>query len=621
MPPVQMVRPGRSHRALCIGLVLVLASAAQAKAQSDDIDEVSSPVVQQIPGQSSMKLNAALGRLGRNPGDVAALTDAGKAALEMGDVDAGIGFFQRADALSPGNANVKAGLAGAYVRSGDPFKAIPLFSEAELAGSIEPMLLVERGLAYDLVGDNETAQRQYRTALTAGANDEATRRLALSQAIYGDRREMEATLAPLLQRQDKAAWRTRAFSLAILGQTDEAESIARSVMPADLAAAITPYLRYMPRLTPAQQAGAASSGRFPRAAEIGLDDPRVAQYAKPRRTLAAADRALVPAGKPMGRDSKTRNSTRITRSDRGQPVTGAPTAVRAAAPPAPVPNREPALGPVQLAASTAKLPVARPIPVQASVVQPPVIKPPIVAIALPKPVSAPAPSAAPPAMSPSPNFTILGPAGPKPAAATPTDAVPGISGFDLAQVSPASAPAVPPPVAKPPGEVPATKPAAVLRPRSLADVFADLGTPSREAVPTAGAVDMRRIAPARPAADPKDLLICKPGVTGKAAANCKAATPPPPSHPSRIWVQLATGRDRRALGFDWRKMARDEAETTRNRKGFISAWGQSNRLLTGPFESESAATAFVSQLRRAGVAGSFVWTSPAGQIVDAVPGK
>ncbi len=611
---VHAVRPGRSSRALCISLILALACAGQANAQSDDNDEVSSPVVQQIPGDGSMRLNAALGRLGRNPGDVAALTDAGRAALEMGDVDAAIGFFQRADALSPGNAKVKAGLAGAYVRSGDPFKAIPLFSEAELAGSIEPVLLVERGLAYDLVGDNETAQQHYRTALAAGSNDEATRRLALSQAIYGDRRAMEATLAPLLQRQDKAAWRTRAFSFAILGLTDEAESIARSVMPADLAAAITPYLRYMPRLTPAQQAGAASSGRFPRAAEIGLDDPRVAQYAKPRRTLAMADRALVPAGKPMGRDSKASNSSRSSRSDRGQPAATALTAVRATAPLVPVPTRELAAAPVQLAANAAKPPVVQPRPVQMPVAQPPAIKPAIVARVPDSPAKLPA-------NAQSPSFASLDPVGPKPVTSAPPEPTPGISGFDLARVSPASAPIEPPAVAKPPAAVAATKPVAVPQPRSLADVFADLGTPSREAVPTAGAVDMRRIAPARPAIDPKDIPICKPGVTGKAAANCKAAAPPPPSHPSRIWVQLATGRDKRALGFDWRKMVRDEAETIRSRKGFTSSWGQSNRLLTGPFESESAATAFVSQLRRAGVAGSFFWTSPAGQIVDAVPGK
>src|SRR5262245_53587089 len=72
---------------------------------------------QTLPGGPAQSLNAALARLGRDPRDLVALIDAGNAALAMGDVDAAIGFFGRADQLSPNNARVKAGLAGALVRS------------------------------------------------------------------------------------------------------------------------------------------------------------------------------------------------------------------------------------------------------------------------------------------------------------------------------------------------------------------------------------------------------------------------------------------------------------------------------------------------------------------------
>ncbi len=594
MSAVLFIPPHRYRQAAVGAVLLALIPTAQAWAQTDDIEEVSSPVVQLIPGEGSMKLNAALGRLGRDPRDVSALIDAGKAALDMGDGDAAVGFYQRADTLSPGNPRVKAGLAGAYVRNGDPFTAIPLFAAAEAAGPIEPALLSERGFAYDLVGDNETAQGYYRTVLAAGPNDETTRRLGLSQAIYGDRRGMETTLAPLLQRQDKAAWRARAFSFAILGLADEAESIARSVMPAELAAAITPYLRYMPRLTAAQQAAAASSGHFPRAAEIGLDDPRVAQYSKPRKTLAAVDRALVPAGKPLGRDAKPRNTSRTSSS---QTVAVAPAPVRLAVPPVPAPAREAIKAPVQLTLNTAVL-----VPAQPSQAQPEAIK-----TVPPAPLVVPLSAGA---TSQGPGFAAL-----EPAAANPSEPKPNLAGFDLSKAVPAPVVIQTPTAAKPAAVVPTP------RLPNLADVFADLGTPSREAVPAAGAVDMRRIARSSAALDPKELPVCKPGVVGKAAANCKAATPPPPSHPSRIWVQLATGRDKRALAFDWRRMVRDEPERLRGRKGFTSAWGQTNRLLTGPFETEAAASSYVAQLRRAGMGGSFVWTSPAGQVVDALVGK
>jgi hypothetical protein len=134
-------------------------------------------------------------------------------------------------------------------------------------------------------------------------------------------------------------------------------------------------------------------------------------------------------------------------------------------------------------------------------------------------------------------------------------------------------------------------------PRSLAEAFAEFDRPSTDATPAAGAVDLRRIKPTRP----------------------KPAEPPkplPPSHPSRIWVQVATGRDKAALGFDWRRLTREKAEVFRGKLAFVSAWGQTNRLLTGPFQTEAAANSYIAQLRRADVDGAFVWTSPAGQVVD-----
>ena len=183
------------------------------------------PVVQSLPVQSAgMKLNDALGLLARNPQDLEALIAAGRASLELGDVQAAIGFFHRAETLWPGSVRAKAGLAGAFVLGADPIAAISMFKDAEKFGPIDAARVADRGLAYDLVGDNQTAQAYYRQSLALTASDETSRRLALSQAISGDRRGMEATLGPLLQRQDKGAWRARAFALAILGVPDEAES-------------------------------------------------------------------------------------------------------------------------------------------------------------------------------------------------------------------------------------------------------------------------------------------------------------------------------------------------------------------------------------------------------------
>lgn len=524
---------------------------------------ISQPVVQPLPGKGGMTLDAALGRLARDPRDVDALIDAGNAALAMGDVDAATGFFRRADQVSPGNPRAKAGLAGAMVRSGDPFGAIPLFDEAEKAGALDGSLAADRGLAYDLVGDNATAQRYYREAQARTPGEEVSRRLALSYAISGDKQNAEVLLSPLLQRRDLAAWRTRAFALAILGQTEEAVNIANSILPAELAAGIAPYLRYMPRLTRAQQAAAANLGAFPRASEIGRDDPRVAQYAPRTGSVAAVDTALTPQGEPLGRTSRTRRSAQQAASRSAQQ------AASRAAPPEPLPARQTG-GELAAVAPVAPAPPAAAPPVSTA--------PPVVAI--PAPAPAPTPAAPPPAvLAVSPGFTIA-----------------------AAPASPPPAPRVSPPPAPPVRSVvvPAAKPAAAPPPRRLAEVFAEFARPSTDATPAAGAVDLRRIKPARP----------KPP---------EPPAPPPPSHPSRVWVQVATGRDKAALGYDWRRMTREKAQVFRGMQPFVSAWGRTNRLLTGPFRSEAEANSFIAQLRRADIDGAFTWTSPAGQAVDALP--
>ncbi|MBW8752793.1 MAG: tetratricopeptide repeat protein [Sphingomonadales bacterium] len=567
------------------------------------------PVVQPLPKREGMALDTALGRLARDPRDIDALIDAGNAALVMGDVDAATGFFRRADQVSPGNPRAKAGLAGAMVHNGDPFGAIPLFDEAEKAGALDTALAADRGLAYDLVGDNATAQRYYRQALARGANDEVVRRLALSLAISGDKPGAEATLSPLLQHRDLAAWRTRAFALAILGQTEEAVSIANTILPADLAGGIAPYLRYMPRLTHAQQAAAANFGSFPRASEIGRDDPRVADYAPKRGSVAAADTALMPQGEPFGRKARARDRDRSSRTQASERAPVLPAAAASPgtdqtkpariAPPEPLPAREVASSPA------ARTPVAAaPAPAR-----PPKPAPQLAMAA--KPVSAPIqPRGGPPSAAAAPRSTV-------------SDMLPVAPGFSLApsaplpSSAPVAAPASPPPappVSRPPAPVVQSPPPAPVRapvavapspapvPRSLAEAFAEFNRPSTDATPAAGAVDLRRIKPTRPEAK-------KPAEPPK---------PPPPSHPSRIWVQLATGRDKAALGYDWRRMTREKAELLRGKAPFVSAWGQTNRLLTGPFQSEAAANSFIAQLRRADVDGAFVWTSPAGQVVDAL---
>lgn len=621
-----MFKPAISSKRVVLvrtGLLGASLLAMPALAQPAAVPQVSHPVVQAVPEKpAGLRLNDALGRLARNPKDVDALAEAGQASLELGDGQAAIGFYQRALELQPGNVRIKTGLAGAHVLSEDPFTAIELFDQAEKTGPIPPERLSDRGLAFDLVGDNQTAQFYYRQALAAAPNDETLRRLAVSQAISRDRKGMDASLAPLLQRQDKAAWRTRAFGLAILGQADEAEAIARQTMPADMATAITAYLRFMPRLTASQQAGAANLGRFPRAAEMGHDDPRLAFYSRSRVQVAAATPAPAPAA-TKGRRDRDRKKERPKGQDGAVALAPAP-----APAPAPVPPPDPVVGRVT---TTAPVKLAQTEPAKATRVLPAASVPGSAAAPTPAQPVANAPNAAP---RPSP---------PVAARVAPATAIP-TPGFDLAKtVTPAPGPApAPAPAPKPaPAPTPAPPPPSAPKAQSIDDVFADFTAPSREVEVQEGAVDVRTIrrapAPAAVAASKEPVGREQAGKapTGKGAdakpADPKAkdgkgkdgkgkdAKPAVPSQPSRIWVQVATGRDKAALGFDWRKLNKENATVFKGMKPYVTPWGQANRLLTGPFPTAREANAFLAQVKKAGEAGAFVWTSPAGQVVDALP--
>ena len=165
-PTAIVMRRKSGHVLSAVSATAALVWAAPIAAQSGEA--VSRAVVQPLPPPGVGDLNEALRRLARNSADLDALIDAGNASLELNDVDAAIGFFGRAQELSPGDPRIKLGLAGAYVRSERPIDALRLFEEAERGGASTAAFAADRGLAYDLVGDNAAAQAQYRLALAAG---------------------------------------------------------------------------------------------------------------------------------------------------------------------------------------------------------------------------------------------------------------------------------------------------------------------------------------------------------------------------------------------------------------------------------------------------------------------
>ncbi|MEM1196755.1 MAG: tetratricopeptide repeat protein [Pseudomonadota bacterium] len=454
--PLRLSRANGFWHLALVPLALAAAFSFAIKANAQTM--TSQPVVQPLPSQDTQRLNQALVKLAKAPRSLPALLEAGDAALSVQDLDAALGFFTRALEVEPDNRSATLGLAKVYLRSGRPVTALPLFNAAEGAGAGLRAIRSDKALALDMVGDQAGAQEGYARVVEASPKDDpARRRLAISYAISGNRAGFETVLRPLIDRRDFAAFRARAFGLAIMGEQDRAAAITEAVMPRELADKITPYLEFMPRLTPAQQAAAANLGIFPRAADIGRDPPEILAYrngaAQASPTLARASETspgslLEPVGQPLGAEA-------------------------------------PALEP-QVAAS------------------------------------------------------------------------------------------------------------------NVADAFGDIAggaEPARVLAADAGAVDL---------------------TTFEAPIEPKIESPPkPPAHPSRIWVQLATGRDVKALGFDWRRFVRKAPDLLDDYDPHTVPWGQANRLLAGPLESRDDARALINALKKKGI-DTFRYTSPEGSVIQSL---
>jgi hypothetical protein len=180
------------------------------------------------------------------------------------------------------------------VANGAPQTALPYFQRAQQLGAPLASYACDRGLAYDLLGQQTNAQADYRVALGSRDGDEARRRLALSLAISGDRNAALQMLAPLAARGDAGVPRVRAFVLALTGDSNAAMNAINAAMPGSWAR-VAPFVQRLPSLSAGQRAAAVNLGIFP--------DNGDTAYAAAAPSAPAANRladleALLRAGPP-----------------------------------------------------------------------------------------------------------------------------------------------------------------------------------------------------------------------------------------------------------------------------------------------------------------------------------
>jgi Flp pilus assembly protein TadD len=618
-------KPARARYMACALGALLLSGTGLAPVQAMQVtppDAATKAAMQKRTAARTL-LSSSLARIASNNSDTSALLDAGRASIDLEDYRAAVGFLVRAEQANPRDGAVKAALGSAMVHMENPTRALDYFGEAQLLGASERLFLADRGLARDLLGQQDAAQRDYQLALSISPNDELTRRYALSLGISGDADRAIAMLTPQLRAQDRSAWRLRAMILAMNGRDGEATEIVNATMPPAMAQNILPYLTQMDRLNPAQQAAAAHFGRFPNGQLGPKRKPvQVAAAVPPppppaetgKRPAASGKRQVIAWATP----APTPTPTPATRKPDPAPVTRPPAAAPSAVAPAAATSTPPgwaAAGPPVL-----QSPFRQTIRTTAASPPPTAPQP-----GTPVPVPAPAPVAAVPA-APEPIGAAVdankGPVGP------------GFSIADMGRSSAAVSTPAPSPVtiaaapSAPPAETvasaaPATVAAAPLA--SLADIVGSIEIPAEELARPDNAIgadtlaklldDKRKAEAAEAAKREKDAAAAK--LKAEADAKAKEEAAEKKANPARIWVQVATGANAKALATDFGKFAKKSPAVFKGKAGATTEWGKTRRLLVGPFKDRKAAQDWLADYKKAGGDG-FLFNSEAGQSVDPV---
>ncbi len=592
-----MIRPAFFAR-LC-ALSIMLGASTTLGAQALPTGDAAKPL------DPAAQLSENLKALARDPFNVDALLLAGGGALAVGDPNAAFGFFARAEELSPDNYRAKIGLGSALTQMEKSGEALRAFDEALRLGAPEADLLADRGLAYDLAGDPKKAQRDYLAALKARPSDEVTRRLALSLGVAGERDAALAQLEPLIKQNDQGAWRARAFILAMNGDPAGAEKIVRMVAPADVARSLTGFMQRLPSLTIGAKAAAVHFGTLPASGQgpqiASLED----EFRPVDRSVAASltsvepERVVVAAAAPDPRQSKRQAREAKANEKKRQNVPAPSQTVQisrqsgsgaiAATPDSG--DRPVIVAAVQEPIKTAAPSAARPVPIFE------------VPAARPKPaiatVTPPARPFVGPPIGPAPAPVVSPPSPPKLASKEPVLQAPAMRS-DVAVASPP--PAAPPPAA-----------------RTLADLVRTLELEEESApvaLPDAEKLRVMRIAAQRKAAAEEKARLEKAAEQRRIAEEAAKAR----RNPARTWVQIATGRNTKALPQTWRQIRNNAPKALDGQRAWYVSFRQTNRLLVGPVRSSSAARDLVNDLAREGVQAT-IFSSEAGQEIERLSGK
>ena len=194
----------------------------------------------------------------------------------------------------PGQASALLRQSADLIARRQPAEALGLLERAGELGAPRGAVAVQRGIAFDLQGDTDAAQRAYRVALEANPADAAAiRHMALSLALSGNNGVALAMLGRL-GAETAEARRTLALVHALGGRQSDAAEIAASSLPIGEARRMRAFYLQLPRLAAPERAYAAHFGALPgEAPAVALAAPPAASPPPVGPTLAATPRLWV----------------------------------------------------------------------------------------------------------------------------------------------------------------------------------------------------------------------------------------------------------------------------------------------------------------------------------------
>ena len=524
------------------------------------------------PGTS---LAGSLRTLSTDPRNFAALVAAGRASLDMGDTQAAAGFYGRAEEASPQSPVPKIGIGAAMTAMGDARGAMTYFDRATALGAPQSMLALDRGLAFDLLGQQAKAQSDFRVAMFGAQADEARRRLALSLAISRDIKGAGAMLEPLLRRRDPAAVRTNAFVMALAGDREGARRTIEAALPG-AGARFEPFFRMLPVLRPEEKAMAVHLGEFPKDAA---------------QRYASAER--IPSSPVLSISNEPEMVVASPRRATPQVQVTPPSNARIAKVKPPKPLKPPKPAPaLPEAPRTALREAAAPSTYMASVR--PSLDPSRYASKRRKPEAA---AAASPSKGPS--------ADPEPR--------PGFSDDELMPVAVTETPEPLVPINN--GAVLNGDGEPIRNVEATSTVTPDTA-PIRMAETTVPPRPLPKVEIKRPPAPRPKVELAKIDKAKSAAEKSRAMNQPA----SPYFVQLASGAHAERMAVEYKKIKAKKPGLFSGRIAQVTNGKALFRLVIGPFKSKTDSGEFVNQLSKAGIDG-FSYTAPDGMTFEKITTK